>query len=186
MIGTLPKQIELNGKFYNIRSDYRDCLKILVALQDENLTEYDKVQVILRVMYVDEIPQELQQQAIEKAVDFLNYGKSISKPKNDKVLYDWEQDEQIIFSAINKVAGKEIRLVEYLHFWTFVGYFNEIQEGTFSTIVSIRNKKNQHKKLEKWEQEYYFKNKEMIDIKQKYSEEDKSDLAEIEKLLKGV
>lgn len=33
---------------------------------------------------------------------------------------DWEQDEPILFPAINQVAGCEVRSVPYIHWWTFV------------------------------------------------------------------
>ena len=89
----------------------------------------------------------------------------------------------MIFSAINKIAGKEIRAVEYLHYWTFIGFFNEIGEGVFSTVLNIRNKKARHKKLEKWENEFYRNNKEIVDIKRKYTKSEKSDLLALNELL---
>ena len=55
-------------------------------------------------------------------------------------------DEAIIFPANNKAAGCEVRAVLYLHWWTFLGYFGEIVEGLFSTIMSIRHKRAEGKK----------------------------------------
>ena len=67
---------------------------------------------------------------------------------------DWEKDSQLISSAINKVAGQEIRAVPYIHWWTFMGYFSAIGESPLSTVLSIRNKLVKGKKLEKWEREF--------------------------------
>lgn len=180
MIGRLPKTLEINQKSYAIRSDFRDCLVILDAFSNQNLNDYEKYNILIRCLYVDDIPDEYADEAIEKAVWFLNCGNSVGNPQSSKPLYNFSHDEQILFASLNHVAGKELRLEEYVHFWTFLGYFNEIGEGTFSTVIQIRAKRNRGKKLEKYEQEYYLKNKSMIDIPVSYSDEEKE---ENEKLL---
>jgi len=62
--------------------------------------------------------------------------------------------------------------LQYLHWWTFFSYYMEIGEGLFSQVVSIRSKKAQHKKLEKYEQEFYRENKKLVDIRKPLSEEE--------------
>lgn len=173
MIGRLPQSLEIDGKDYPIRSDFRDCLLILQAFSDVELTEEEKVRVMVECLY-KEIPENLEE-AINQAVWFLNCGNTVGQPQTSKPLYDFEHDEQIIFASINHVAGKELRLEDYVHFWTFLGYFNEIGEGTFSTVVSIRSKKQKGKKLEKYEQEYYSKNKELIDLPTRYTQEEQEE-----------
>ena len=84
---------------------------------------------------------------------------------------------------MNKVAGKEIRSVDYLHWWTFLGYFMEIEEGMFSQVLSIRQKKARHKKLEKWEKEFERNNSELVKLKASRSAEQKREVDNIEKWL---
>ncbi|MCF0232972.1 MAG: hypothetical protein HUJ63_12135, partial [Enterococcus sp.] len=103
-------------------------------------------------------------------------GKLVSTP-----LFDWQNDEQIICSAINNVANKEIRLESYIHWWTFLGYYYAIGESVFSTVVSIRDKIVHGKKLEKWEREYQEKNPEQFI----WRKEDKK-AQELEKQLKEL
>jgi hypothetical protein len=43
--------------------------------------------------------------------------------------------------------------------------FGEIGEGLFSTVLHIRQKKSQGKKLEKWEDEFFRNHKELIVIR---------------------
>lgn len=176
MIGRLPTTLQISGEDHKIRTDYRDCLIILQAFADVDLTQEEKAQVLLDILYVDTLKEEELQEAYDKAVWFLNCGGRVSKPSSSKPLYDFEQDEQLIFSSVNKVAGREVRDVDYMHFWTFIGLFNEIGEGTFSTILGIRQKKNRGKKLEKYEQEFYRNNKELVDLKRKYTEKEKEQL----------
>ncbi len=89
----------------------------------------------------------------------------------------------MIVADVNKVAGVEVRAVEFLHWWTFMAYFHAIGEGQLSTLVSIRDKLRRGKKLEKWEQEYYRKNKDKVDLKKHYSAEELAEQERLKKLL---
>ena len=70
---------------------------------------------------------------------------------------DWTQDANLIFPAVNKAAGFEVRGVDYMHWWTFMGYFMEIRDTTYATILGLRGKKARGKKLEKDEKELYMR-----------------------------
>ena len=96
---------------------------------------------------------------------------------------DWEQDAPIIIPAINRVQGMEIRSVPYMHWWTFLGAYMEIGECLYSQIIHVRQKKISHKKLDKWEKDFYNANKDIIDLKKKISEEQRAEKAAIEKWL---
>lgn len=180
MIGFLPKTLEVASKEYPIRTDFRTVLVIFQALNDPELEEIDKAMIILQSLY-EEIPDNLQE-AMDQAVWFMDGGQTYSV-NNEKRVMDWEQDEQMIFSAVNKVAGYETRTMEYLHWWTFLGFFNEIGEGLFSTVVHIRQKRNRGKKLDKTEQEFYNRNRAMVNLKKRLSKEAQEELNEVNRLL---
>lgn len=184
MIGNLPTKLKINDTLYNIRSDFRPCILILEALNDRRLTDFDKIQILIKVLYKDVVLDGDLKEAYIKGIWFLNCGNTIDKPTSSRQLYSWEQDEQMLFSAINKVAGKEVRSLEYLHFWTFMGLFNEIGEGMFSTVLSIRNKKAKGVKLEKWERDFYKNNKTVIDLKLQLTEEEQKEINEVDNLLR--
>lgn len=183
MIGRLPNTLEINGKEYNIRTDYRVVLKTFAAYNSIELTDYEKLSVLIRNIYIDFDKITDWKIAIEKAVWFINGGKNFEKYQKAKKTMDWEQDEQMIFSAVNKVAGFETREKEYIHWWTFLGYFSEIGESLFTSVLHIREKKNQGKKLEKYEQDFYRNNKELINIKQRYSSGEQTEIDRLNKLL---
>ena len=71
-------------------------------------------------------------------------------------LIDWDTDAQLICAAVNKVAGEEIRLKEYLHWWTFMGYYISVDHSLLNIVATIRDKILRGTKLEK--QERQFKN----------------------------
>lgn len=173
MIGALPEYLTVGDTDYTIRSDYRNVLQVFEAFNDPELQDMEKWIVATFLMFdgfccADDVLEAVEngfdmKEAVKKISWFISAGQP-EKKVFEKPTYNWTQDEQMIFSAVNKVAGKETRELEYLHWWTFLGYFWEIGEGNFSYIVGIRNKLNNHKKLEKHEQEFLNKNKEIVTL----------------------
>lgn len=170
----LPTSIEVHGIEYNIRSDFRAIIDILTAMNDPDLFEPGtgeneqnliKAMVMLDILFCEEIPVEDWQEACDKASEFIDMG--MPEDKNPVRVMDWEQDAKLILPAVNKVAGTEIRSLPYVHWWTFMGYYMEIGECLFSSVLNIRHKKSKCKKLEKWETEFYKENKAIIDLKSK-------------------
>lgn len=183
MLGSLPRRLDVNGKARPIRSDYRDILRVIQAFRDDGLAETEKILVCLANIYrdFDSIPETDYAAAYEAAVQFIDFGTHEDKP-SPRVM-DWEKDEHIIFPAINKVAGCEVRALDYLHWWTFMGYFQGIdREDTFGYVLALRQKKAKGKKLEKWEQEFYNANRNLVDLTDK-PKKPEDQLAEIFKEL---
>ena len=181
MIGGLPGTLTVGGKEYPIRTDYRNVLQVFEAFQDPELTQEEKWIVSIYLLFEDFSCTDDVLQAAQDGFDLGEAMKQISwfisagqpeKQVLEQPTYNWTQDEQMIFSAVNKVAGKETRELEYLHWWTFLGYFNEVGEGTFSFIVGIRHKLNKGKKLEKHEKEFLSHNKELVLMKKPLTKEE--------------
>ena len=168
----LPTSVEVGGIEFNIRSDFRAILDVCEALNDPELADDDRALVALAIFYpaVMEIPPEFYQEAIEKCFQFINCGES-SKTKQPKLM-DWKQDFKQVIGPINRVIGQEVRLTEYLHWWTFVDAYYEIGDCTFAQIVRIRSKKASGKPLDKSENEWYRKNRELVDLKQALTEQE--------------
>ncbi len=175
MIYDLPKSLDVCGTEYEIRSDYRAVLDVIIALNDVDLTENEKATVALYIFYprYENIPIEHCQEALRQCFWFINGGKEDETGQKKSVkLIDWEQDFSYIVSPVNRVLGCEIRSVEYMHWWTFLGAYMEIGECTLAQIVRIRNAKAQGKKLDKQDQEWYAKNRHLVDIKRNYTSQE--------------
>ena len=165
MLGMLPQTLKINGSEYKIRSDYRDILQIIAAFGDKELTDEEKAYVCMRRLFVamNTIPKADYVDAYKAAIDFIECHISDKKP-SPKVV-NWEKDEQLIFPAINKVAGMEVRAVPYMHWWTFLGYFQGIdREDIRGFILTIRQKKAKGKKLEKYEKEFLHANRDLCEV----------------------
>lgn len=165
----IPTKITIDGEEFPIRNngDYRMVLDCFKALQDADLNPKERVFCSLIIFYdginsiadINRFPDL--EQAIREMFDFFNCGKEQSVGKNMRYkLIDWEQDSQMICSAINKVAGTEVRMQPYIHWWTFMGYYSAVGESLLSTVITIRDKITKGKKLEKHEREFKANNPE--------------------------
>lgn len=165
MLGMLPQTLNINGRAYKIRSDYRDILQIIAAFGDKELSDEEKAYVCLKRLFIamESIPKSDYQDAYEAAVTFIECHISDRKP-SPKVV-NWEKDEPLIFPAINKVAGMEVRAVPYMHWWTFLGYFQSIdREDIWGFILTIRQKRAKGKKLEKYEKDFLNANRDICEV----------------------
>jgi len=162
----LPTSITIGEHEYPIRNkgDFRMVLDCFACLQDVELDEQERVIASLCIFYsditsIDGIGEVFSSEdelltAVNKMYNFFNCGQKSVGAKQSHKLIDWEQDSQMIISAINKVAQKEVRAEEYVHWWTFMGYYLAVGECPLSTVVNIRDKIVKGKKLEKWEQTF--------------------------------
>ena len=186
MIGYLPTILNVCGKNRAIRSDYRVALLIFEAYADPELSEPEKIEVMLRCLYADTNFKSREEidEAARMAAWYLDGGTGAAGTQKAAIrILDWQQDEQIIFSAVNKIAATEIRALPYLHWWTFLGYFNEVGEGLLATVINIRSKKAKMKKLEKWELEFYRSHKAMVELKKRYTKEEQAEIDRLNTLL---
>lgn len=163
----LPTSIELSGREYDIRTDYRAILDIFKAIEDKELSEQEKAEVMLKILYIDwqDIPRCDLQTALEKGREFIDCGIS-GEERKGVALMNWEKDSPIIAPAINKSARMDVRSVKYMHWWTFMAAYMEIHDSMFNQVVQIRQKRSKKQKLETWEREFYQSNKKLIDLEE--------------------
>lgn len=172
----LPTSLDVGGVDFAIRTDFRAVLDILKSFNDPEYEPDERWEICLDILYEDygDMPDHLKPEAAKKAVEFIDMGIEDDGKRRPHTM-DWEQDAAIIIPAVNRALGKEIRSLGYMHWWTFLGAYMEIGESLFAQVINIRQKKAKGKKLEKWEKEFYRENRELIDLKKKYSDEEKEE-----------
>ena len=162
----LPYSLNVGGVDYEIREDFRSVLDILTAFGDDELTAEEKTQAMIEILYYPVLPPpETLGEAAEAARWFIDCGITREDEQPTARTMDWEQDAVIIFPAVNKIAGFETRGCQKIHWWTFYGWFMEIDDGLFSQVLSIRQKLAKGKKMEKWEQEFLKNNQKLCELK---------------------
>jgi len=161
----LPTSLIVGGVEQPIRSDYRVALDICAALSDPDYSNEDKAEALLTILY--EQPETLSDldEAVRQALWFLSVGDDSPPERPRPKLMDWEQDAPLVIGAVNRVAGAEVRALSYLHWWTFIGYYMEIGDCSFASVVGIRNKLAKGKKLEPYEKEFYHENRQVVDLR---------------------
>lgn len=168
----LPASLEVCGTEYNIRSDFRAVLDIFAALMDCELDNQEKAFVALKIFYpdFDQMPSEHFEEALKRCFWFINCGDENTQNRKVPKLMDWEQDFQYIVAPINRILGKDIRGMKYLHWWSFISAYYEIGDCLFAQIIRIRDQKARGKTLDKADREWYQKNRQLVDFKATYTE----------------
>ena len=95
------------------------------------------------------------------------------------------EDAPIIVAEVNKVAGREIRSLPFVHWWTFLGWFHAVGEGQLSMLIALRGKLSRGRKLEPWEREYYRAHKAQVDLKRPETAEETAEKRRLLAVLDG-
>ena len=189
----LPISVTVDNREYAIRKkgDFRMVLDCFNALNDLELEKNERIISSLIIFYqdftcVEDIYDcECVETLAREMMKFFNCGSDgEDERKSNYRLIDWDKDSNLICSAVNKVAGKEIRTEQYIHWWTFMGYYMAIGQSPLSTIVGIRGKIARQEKLEKHEKRFRYDNPQYFNMDYKTLEERELD-AEMWKMLEG-
>lgn len=178
MITDLPYTLTVDGEEKAINCDFRDIILVCNAFNDPELTQSEKTRVMLEMIYVDDWWEFRNiEEAAKQAIWLIDWGKEYKEKEAGPRIMDWEQDYNLIISAVNnKVSVVDIRELHFMHWWTFLGYFSDRGECQFSSITDIREKLNKGKKLERWEKEVLRENRDQIILKNKAAEDFENEL----------
>lgn len=181
---SLPVTITSGGREYPIRNqgDYRVILDVIAALNDDELEEDERMEAALIIFLdcdIETLPNPLE--AAEAMMEFLRCGYADAEHKNERKLMDWQDDAPMIISGVNRVLGREVRAVPYMHWWTFFAAYMEIGESTLATVISIRDKLARGRKLEKYEERFWLEHPELFTFSadRKRAQQDLEDLTAI-------
>lgn len=135
----MPETVFVGGLEYSIGYDFRTCLNVLLAFEDNSLTPMEKQWVLLDCMYPETTPKTLVE-AVNAAMAFLN---GEEKQEDDVIgdrLYSFSHDAKYIFAAFRQTHQINLQ-VENLHWWEFMALFMDLgQDTTFSNLVSLRKR----------------------------------------------
>lgn len=178
---TLPTDVCVKDQTFRItrKCDYRVILDIIGLLNDPDLDERTKAVAALLIFYEDLTRENIREcnclnELIEQMMIIINVGEKPSNIADNKpILMDWEHDFNLLAPPINRVLGYSVRSENYTHWWDFVGAYMEIGECTFSTVVSIRNKRAKGRKLDKSDIEFYREHRDWVELPKRLTAEEK-------------
>lgn len=176
-----PTKIKINNDIFEINTDFRNCLKIIEAYEDEELTIIEKHMIMLKRLYV-QLPDDLEQATL-KGIKFLNCGEESNNLHETKRTYSFQKDGKYIYSAISQSHHLDLSEINYLHWWKFCYLFLDIKKDTtFSSILSLRQKKNKGQ-LNKEEKKVFMESREILDLE--FSKEESEEVSEFMNAFNG-
>jgi hypothetical protein len=142
LVDEFPEAVEVGGKVYEIASDFRTCLRIILAMEDSELASVEKTTVMLRLFYKDNIPSNIEE-AIKQATKFLNGGVEVEPGEEEEIgprVYSLQKDSGYIFSAFRQTHGIDLSK-EDMHWWQWLALFMDLgSETTFCSLVGLRKR----------------------------------------------
>ena len=142
LIDKVPEYVEIDGIEYKINTDFRIGIMFELLMQDNTLTDMEKVEITLN-LYYPEIPHD-PIQALEKILWFYRCGKeydpeSLQEGTGDttqqQAIYSFEHDAEYIYAAFLDQYGIDLQDIEHLHWWKFRALFKGLKEDNL--IVKI-------------------------------------------------
>ncbi|MBO0555286.1 hypothetical protein EXQ41_04270 [Clostridium botulinum] len=184
LIDLVPTTIEIEDVEYEINSDFRTSILFELLMQDNELSEEDKIMQALQ-LYYPVIPSNINE-AVEQMLWFYRCGKDIIPSKGtgkgkSTQIYNFEYDDDYIYSAFLDQYRIDLQDIEYLHWWKFKAMFKALKED--NEIVKIMGYRSMDlsKIKDKEEKNYYRKMQELYKIPINKDEKDK--LEEINNIL---
>jgi len=183
---SLQTSVQIGQASFEIRNkgDFRMVLDCFSALNDEELNVPERIYAALIIFYKDfndlsdivKVDEETLPELQKAMMRFFNGGQDTQENKTSNFkLFDWDKDSNLICAAINNVAKQEVRALDYLHWWTFLGYYMSVSDSLLTTVISIRYKMAHHEKLEKHERKFKAENPEYFNIDLRSVEQKEAD-----------
>jgi len=162
----LPTKIKVNNNIYDINYDFRTVILTLQALEDPELTHFEKLNILVNNIYKDDIPYEDYEEACKQASKFIDLGKDNNgtNKKSNVRIFSFEKDANYIFTGINLTHNIDLEKEKNLHWWKFMAMFMDMSpECMFGELVYYRKRKAEGK-LTKDEKKQYEKIKDLVDL----------------------
>lgn len=182
LIDLLPETVLINDKVYEINSDFRTSILFEILMQDNKLSELEKLKKGLE-LYYPVIPVDVKQ-AIEQIMWFFSNGKENNKSSksagsnSNKNIYSFDYDADYILSAFLDQYGVDLNEVDYLHWWKFKAMFNGLKsDNRIVEIMGYRGTDVSEIK-DKDQKDFYRKMQELYKIPVKYEIEKINDIEE--------
>jgi hypothetical protein len=181
LIDALPVTVDINGTPVPIVTDWRVCLRTILAFEDPDLVPQEQQAILLHNLY-DEIPDDVEE-ALRQAVAFLNCGEA-SEGKGGKSLrlFSFNKDASFIFAAFRQTHGIDLETAE-MHWFKFFTLFMDLGgDTTFSNLVSMR-KRLQTGKATKEERQAASENPDLFDMPDDLSTAEREAIDKFERLI---
>lgn len=134
-----PQTVEIDGEAYGIRWQYYIILNILKTLQDEELNEWIRINLVLDLFFVDRIPEDIVQ-AFGAMMAFINAGTWSNGYVGHEELQtcmDWDIDAPFIWASMKQAYPYWDW--SQAHWWEFKAAFDSLpDDAKINSVIRIR------------------------------------------------
>ena len=189
LIDLLPTTVDIEGIEYEINSDFRTSILFELLMQDVEIEDEEKIIQALQ-LYYKKCPKNIDE-AINKMLWFYSCVKENTLKADSKTgsssekIYDFDYDDEYIYSAFLDQYGIDLNEIEYLHWWKFKAMFKALKED--NEIVKIMGYRSidLSKVEDKKQKEFYKKMKKTYEIPIAISKDEKEKIDKINEILRN-
>lgn len=120
-----PDAIEINGREYAIRTDYRYAVMIETAAMDPSVAECERAGLMLDLLYPTRPADD--QAAWDGLAAYLRMGEEPSKGEPGPRALDFQIDWPLIVAAYRQAYGIDLATAQ-MHWWEFVALLRGLPE----------------------------------------------------------
>ncbi len=135
ILKVLPNAITVDGSTFSVNTDFRIILKVLRMLDDNEILQTHKINLLSKWFYVDELPVN----PFMGFVDFVNpkaeCGNGATRSKREAQRFCFEFDAGEIYSSFMSEYGIDLLEIPFLHWEKFLILFKNLPSD------SVLNKK---------------------------------------------
>ena len=181
LIDELPESVEIDGKEWQINTDFRVGILFELCIQDDTLSDMEQALTIINLVFPN-IPNNLPA-AMEAAIWFYRCGEESDTKKanateeeapRQKLIYSFEHDADWIYAAFLETYGIDLSECS-MHWWKFKALLRALPEtAQFVKIMGYRSMKITDT-MSKKEKEYYRKMKKIYALPLSATEKEYTD-----------
>ena len=180
LLNQAPQSVRIGKQDVPIHSDFRVGLRFEILMQSD-LPDKEKV-IRALYLYYDVIPNQVEQ-AVDQMLWFFRCGEKMKENKQsgkNKVLYSYEQDQYLIYTAFLFYYRIDLSDIEYLHWWKFRKLFLELPDDSQMKKAMLYRSVTVNGNMTKEQRRYYAEMKRIYALSDNRSTERKaSDYARV-------
>lgn len=178
-----PDQAEVNGKRYEIRTNFRNSILFELMMQDSSLSSTEKVRKGLD-LYYPVVPYDMSA-AVDAALWFYRCGKEentvqkrMAARRGKNPVYSFEHDAGLIYAAFLLAYNIDLQDIQYMHWWRFRFLFNSLpKDCEFVRAMEYRSI-DINDKMPKEQKDFYKKMKRLYALPLSKAEDDRQSAIE--------
>jgi hypothetical protein len=135
----LPEAVLIGGVATPINTDFRACLRVVLACEDAELTDFEKQMILLANLYP--APPADPAAAYRMGVKFLDGGhEAEGAGQSGPRVFSWDKDQELMYAAFRQTHGIDLSTAN-LHWWQFLALWMDLGADTaFCQLTALRRR----------------------------------------------